>query len=157
RFPGPPPLRYHLWRDAERLPPEIRTKEIAMRPNPRWIAGALAVLAVLAVSAAFRQDEKLPPPNPNADLDKAIYESLRDVINQGAAIYNKNAHAGCYRIFQGGLIAVKPLLAHRPGLQKEIDSALSAAEGDPLVWRRAFTLRAALDKIRAEVNPNKKQ
>lgn len=124
-----------------------------MRPNPRWIVGLVAVLAVMAVSAASREDDNKQDraPSANPELDRAIYDSLRDVINTGAAVYNKNDHPGCYRIFHGALLAVKPILAYRPELQKTIDAAISAAEGDPLVWRRAFTLRAALDKIRSEV------
>src|SRR5262245_46224854 len=116
----------------------------------------LVVLVALgAISAAFRQDDNKGEQSNTVNLDTTIYNSLRDVINRGADVYNNDDHAGCYRIFEGGLVAVKPLLAHRPDLQKVISNALVSAEADPVVWRRAFTLRAALDKIRAELNPKK--
>jgi hypothetical protein len=90
-------------------------------------------------------------------VDKAIFDSLRDVINRGAEVYNDGDHAGCYRIFEGALRSVKPLLSRYPDLQKLIGEKLTAAEGDPVVWRRAFTLRSALDKVREKLNPNPKK
>jgi hypothetical protein len=127
-----------------------------MRPAIRWIAGLLAVLAISA--AYYRQDdEKDKAPLTTQTLDKAIFESLRDVINRGAEVYNDGDHAGCYRIFEGALRSVKPLLAHYPDLQKLIAEKLTSAEGDPVVWRRAFTLRSALDKVREKLNPNPKK
>lgn len=111
------------------------------------------VVALGAISAAYRQGDK--PADTQATTDATIYASLRDVINRGADVYNSGDHAGCYRIFEGALISVKPLLAHRPQQQEVITKALASAEADPVVWRRAFTLRAALDKVRAELNPKK--
>lgn len=102
---------------------------------------ALAVL--LAASAAPGGDEPAAK-----GLDAALDRSLRAVISRGAALYNKGEHAACYRVFQGGLTAAEGLLDHRPDLRKTVATALAAAERDPLVWRRAFTLRAALDKVR---------
>jgi hypothetical protein len=58
--------------------------------------------------------------------------------------------AGCYRLYEGALLTVKPMLKHRPELQRAIDEGFVNAERDPLVWRRAFTLRAVLDRIRRE-------
>jgi hypothetical protein len=128
-----------------------------MRTATRLSAG---LLAALALSAAYhRQDQEkdqAPAPSTQA-LDKKIFDSLRDVINRGAEVYNEGDHGGCYRIFQGALWAVKPMLDHKPELQKMIGEKLTAAEGDPVVWRRAFTLRSALDKIRSELNPNPKK
>src|SRR5437588_770183 len=47
-------------------------------------------------------------PHDSADL----YNSLRDVINYGAELFNKQAdHAGCYRVYQGALISVRPYMA----------------------------------------------
>src|SRR5262249_52029217 len=117
--------------------------------------------AVLAVSAAYyrqdQDDKDKPAAIPTTTLDKTIFESLRDVINRGAEVYNDGDHAGCYRIFEGALRSGKPLLAHHPDLQKMIAEKLTAAEGDPVVWRRAFTLRSALDKVREKLNPNPKK
>src|SRR5437667_126947 len=81
--------------------------------------------------SAYGQDDKDLPTSP----DTAIYNSLRDVINRGADVYNRGDPAGCYRIFEGSLTTLKPLLGHRPDLQKVIGTALANADADPVVWR----------------------
>lgn len=117
----------------------------------RWIAVVLAGLAV----SAYAQDEKLPPPENATTPDATLHATLREVINRGVEVYNRGDYGGCYRIFEGSLITTKPLLSHRPDLQKVITKALAEAESNPIVWQRAFTLRSALDKVRAEINPKK--
>jgi len=88
------------------------------------------------------------------DLDRQLYEVLKNVINEGADLYNKQGdHAGCYRLYQGSLLTVQPLLAHRPGLQKEITIGLDDADRQPTYARRAFALRKVFDKVRAELKP----
>jgi hemoglobin len=85
------------------------------------------------------------------ELDQRVYKVLRDVINTGATLYNKqNDYNGCFRIYQGSLMTLRPLLDHRPGLQKSIDDALAAADKERAVTERAFILRAAIDRIRDE-------
>jgi hemoglobin len=86
------------------------------------------------------------------DLDQNINNALREVINNGAKLYNRpnNDYAGCYRLFEGSLTTLKPLLAHRPGLQKAIDDAFAAAAREQSIPERAFILRGALDRIRDE-------
>ena len=75
------------------------------------------------------------------------------VINRGVDLYQAGEINSCYRLFEGSLRTVKPLLAHRSGLAKDIESALANVEKDPVIWRRAFALRAVLDKIRKEIKP----
>jgi hypothetical protein len=88
--------------------------------------------------------------------DAVLFTTLREVINRGVDLYNAGDMAACYRVYEGSLMTVRPLLADKPDLQKAISTALGSAERDPLTWRRAFTLRNALDKVRAELNPKKK-
>src|SRR5262249_34402567 len=46
-----------------------------------------------------------------ADLDRQIYEVLRPVINAGADLYNRDGdRPGCYRLYQGALLTLRPLL-----------------------------------------------
>jgi hemoglobin len=91
---------------------------------------------------------------PTADLDRQVYETLRTVINAGADLYNRDGdRAGCYRLFQGSLLTLRPLLAHHPELQKDIDSALAEAERLPTMSARAFALRKVMDEVRARVRP----
>jgi len=89
-------------------------------------------------------------------LDEHVYRTLRDVINIGKDLYNNGDWAGCYRLFQGSLITIRPLLDHRPELQKVIEDTLLAAEGKPKIYERAKVLRVALDRIRADLNPTRK-
>lgn len=87
-------------------------------------------------------------------LERQLYEVLKSVINEGADLYNKQGdHAGCYRLYQGSLLTVQPLLSHRPDLQKEITIGLDDADRQPTYARRAFALRKVFDKVRAELKP----
>ncbi len=127
-----------------------------MRTVCRW-GPLLATACVLAVAGAGRAaDEKPAGPMNGKALDAALYNTLRDVINQGARLYNSGDQAGCYRLFEGALMAVRPLLAHHPDLQKAITDGLTGAEQDPMLNRRAFVLRSVLDKVRDEINPRGK-
>src|SRR5262249_49527450 len=121
-----------------------------MTPAPRVVALGMA----LGLAAGASLAEVAAPPSQAKDLDAALYRTLRDVINRGVDLYRRDDHAACYRLYEGSLMTMKPLLEQRPGLQKEIDRRLEGARRDPLMWRRAFTLRSALDKVREELNPN---
>ena len=115
---------------------------------PCRIAAAvlLAVLFVSLVPAPAQQGKEQPKSAP------ALSDSLRDVINAGAKIYNERGdHAGCYRLYQGSLLAVRPLLA--PGLQKRIDAGIAAAEKMPAFSDRAFELRRVLDEVSDKLTP----
>lgn len=109
----------------------------------------LAIVSLTLLAAAAAADQPKP-------RDEALYETLKDVINRGADLYNAGEPAACYYLYQGSLMTIKPALAGRPELEKAVAKALAGAEKDPVMWRRSFTLRDALDKVRSEVNPNKK-
>jgi len=118
-------------------------------------------VTVLTLDGTLRADD--PPAAGGAGAggdtkgsDAQIYATLRDVINQGADLYNppRNDQNGCYRLFQGALLALKPQLAHRPELQKAIEAGLRDAEGKRSPSERAFTLRKVIDDVRGKVNPN---
>jgi hypothetical protein len=126
-----------------------------MRYAERITAGLLA-LAILGQAGSAEQ----PSPGDKVDrkaIDAALYDTLREVINKGADMYNNGDMTGCYRLFEGALLTAKPMLGHRPELQKSMAKALTAADRDAVTFRRAFALRAALDKVRAELNPNPKK
>jgi hypothetical protein len=125
-----------------------------MRRAFGW-AGLLVVAALSTAAIAGRaQEEKgsaLEPP----DIDRLVYGNLREVINHGADLYNSGDMSGCYRLYEGSLMTVRPLLGHRAELQKAIRDGMANARRDPVVWRRAWQLRGVLDKVRAEVRPRK--
>jgi hypothetical protein len=119
----------------------------------RFRVGLLAgIMLIVGSLQSWAEGDKSATP---ASVDAAIYESLKVVINTGADLYNAGDWAGCFRLYQGALLAVRDLLAHKPELQKMIRDRLAAVKDEPLQWRRAFTLREVLDRIREETNPRK--
>jgi truncated hemoglobin YjbI len=124
-----------------------------MRTLSRWGPLLLAAGVLAAAGAGRAADDKAAGPMDRKALDVTLYNNLRDVINRGAALYNSGDQAGCYRLYEGALMAVRPLLDHRKKLQDDITTSLTQAEQDPMLNRRAFLLRSALDKVRDEVNP----
>lgn len=114
----------------------------------RCVATLFLALAVGWFAAA--QDAK-PVVDAKA-FDKLVVDSLRAVHNKGADLYNETKDfAGAYRMYQGALVAVKPLLGHRPAVQKMIDDGLTAAEKDLDMARRAFLLHETIEAARKEL------
>ncbi|MBM4068322.1 MAG: hypothetical protein FJ271_05185 [Planctomycetes bacterium] len=115
---------------------------------PPMIAAGILVLALQGTPWA---QSKMATADTRA-TDKIIYLVLRDVANRGAHLFNKqNDWPGCYRVYEGGLITVKPFLAHRPDLQKAIDDGIQNAESLNQAIQRAFALRKVIDAIREDL------
>jgi hypothetical protein len=113
------------------------------------LLAALALVAALGACSARAADPKLPDVKA---FDKAVIDSLREVHNRGADLYNtSNDHAAAYRLYQGALEAVRPLLAHRPDAQKMIDSGLAAAAKEGDTDRKAFVLHETIENVRKEL------
>jgi hypothetical protein len=121
---------------------------------PRWTSACLLLGCFLSTVPA-QEPPGGPEPRsearPDPKVDAALSASLKEVINKGVDLYNGGEIASCYRIYEGALRAVKPLLAHRPTLPKLIDEKLAEADKEGVTWRKAFALRAALDKIRSDL------
>jgi hemoglobin len=117
-----------------------------------FLAGSVLTGAVRA------QDMK--PTEKSLDLTRAeetIYKNLRGVIDHGANLYNQGDWNGCYRLWEGALMTLKPLLDHRSKLQAAIDTGIGEARKDPSLWHRAWVLRPVLDKIRADIRADHPQ
>jgi len=84
-------------------------------------------------------------------LDQHLAEVLKVVHNRGADLYNNGDVAGCYRLFQGALLTVRPLLDHDVAVQKAIDSGLAEAENNPDMRKRAFGLHRLMEDVRTQV------
>jgi hypothetical protein len=122
-----------------------------------WLAFVcLGAFGVLLADSGQAQDTKAAPLDSKA-IDTMTFTTLRDVINRGADLYNSGDWAGCYRLYEGALMAIRPLLAHRATLQEDIQKGLRAAEAEPVLYNRAFVLRRVIDKIRTDINPNPKK
>jgi hypothetical protein len=106
-------------------------------------------LMLVGSSAVTADDAKLPDAKA---FDKAVIDSLRAVHNKGAELYNTSRdYPAAYRLYQGALEAVKPLLAHRPAAQKLIEAGLAAAEKETDPTRRAFMLHETIEDVRREL------
>lgn len=110
----------------------------------------LASLVLFAGTAAFAADP--PAAIETKAIDKAIVATLRDIHDRGADLYNLTKdYPAAYRLYEGSLLTVKPLLAHRPDVQKTIEESLAAAGKDADPARKAFILHEAIEKARAEL------
>lgn len=107
---------------------------------------ALALALALIANTGTAADPKLPEAKA---FDKAVIDSLRAVHNKGADLYNAaKDYPGAYRLYQGALESVRPLLAHRPEVQKIIDGGLAAAEKEADADRKAFRLHETIEEVR---------
>jgi hemoglobin len=84
-----------------------------------------------------------------------------EVLTHGVDLHNGDPRRGvrpnpvaCSYIYQGGLLALQPLLEDYPELQKEVQASLTQAARSPEA-ERGFLLRPVLDKIRDTVKPRK--
>jgi outer membrane biosynthesis protein TonB len=111
----------------------------------RILAGVF--LACLLVSPLRAAD---PRPADTTALDKLVVDTLREVHNKGADLYNTNKDfAGTYRLYQGALLTVRPLLAQHAAAQKLIDDGLAEAEKEVLISQKAFRLHETIEGVRA--------
>ncbi len=114
--------------------------------TPRVLALA-GLFAVASVVLAHPKDEA----EANRKLDKKLNSILIQVTNEGAALYNNGDPSGCYRLFQGALLAVAPMLEHRPALKNSVAEKLAKAPAQPSCAHRAFYLRKVIDDVRKEI------
>jgi hypothetical protein len=124
-----------------------------MRSLHLWTCTLLAVGLMVATAGPARAED--PAPAANAAVDKIVFDTLREVINKGADLYNppSSDHAGCWRFYEGALISVKPFLSHRPAQQAAITKGLSDAYNESSIAARAFVLRKVIDDIRTALKP----
>jgi hypothetical protein len=95
---------------------------------------------------AHAEEPKLPDVK---TYDKLVIDSLREVHNKGADLYNASKDfSGAFRLYQGALAAVRPLLAHRPEAQKLIDAGFTAADKETDTARKAYILHETIEGVR---------
>jgi hemoglobin len=123
----------------------------------KWLttlAAGLCVVGFLGVGPAAGQAtnppaaKPTPPPVDKGQIDQHLNDFLRDAINQGADLYNNGDANACYNLFRSALVAAWYMLDHHPDLRRDINAALSRADGQFAVSDRAYTLRSALDATR---------
>jgi outer membrane biosynthesis protein TonB len=115
-----------------------------------WSVGLFTIGAMLFAFAGSNsaQDKKTHEKHDGM----ALNQSLRDVINVGAKMFNDQGdHVGCYRLYQGSLLSVRPFLGK--DFQLKIDAGMAKAEKLSSFADRAFELRRILDEVRASTKP----
>ena len=113
-------------------------------PFGRWLLAA-CLLAPGVTGPLPAADNGPPDADPRAP-DRRVQEVLRDVINQGADLYNGGSPSACCYLYQGALMTLPPLLDHRPELQKSVRTGLAGALREEYAGPRAFALRAVIDQ-----------
>ena len=114
----------------------------------RMRAAGVSLSILLVAGSALAQGSPAAKTQDQKALDKQIRALLPKVINSGADLFNEGDRAGCYRLYEGSLLTLRPLLEHHQDLQQAIDTAFADADKQRSVGARAFSLRTALDKIR---------
>lgn len=109
----------------------------------RFAGFALAVMLVAKLSQGVEETKFNP-----RDVDKQLYDVLKEIHNRGADLFNAGDAAGCYRLYQGTLRTTRAVLAHRPQDQKYIDDVLAEADKLEAIAQRAFMLHEAIEKLR---------
>jgi len=127
-----------------------------MHTSGRWwqvvLAAGLLTLGAAGTAVAAK-DEPADRGGQRASRDGEIRDVLKEIHNRGADLYNNGDVAGCYRMFQGALLMVRPMLRHHPKVQKRIDDGLSKADANPSMRGRAFALHELIENIRADMQP----
>ncbi|MGL6074672.1 MAG: hypothetical protein ACRC8S_10970 [Fimbriiglobus sp.] len=111
---------------------------------------AVGVCLMTLASPALAQSSPKPITAPTI-LDQLAVDTLKEVHNRGADLYNRGEHASSYRMYEGALITVKPFLAHRPSIQKLIATSLeetAKTEGSKI---QAYRLHEVIEQVRADL------
>jgi hemoglobin len=104
---------------------------------------AIATCVLITLGGAARADDK---PIDRTELDKWAARIAYDATVTGTGLFNQGEHLGCYRLYQGTLQALTPLLDHRPKLAAAVKEKMDKAKMMKPV-DGAFALREALDLV----------
>ncbi len=109
------------------------------------------LLCLLGLSGPFglAQEPVKAKALPYTELERIAVDTLKEVHNRGADLYNVADAAGAYNTFRAALQTVSPFLAHRPTVQKQIADGLTAADKEPTAKARAFRLHELIEAVRA--------
>src|SRR4051812_7202370 len=100
---------------------------------------------LLATSASGWADDVVPV------MQKRVSDSLYEIHEAGAKLYNDGDYSGGYRIYQGGLMVARRMLVDRPDIQKKITDGMVAAERLPTAIDRGYRLHDVIEAVRGEL------
>jgi hemoglobin len=107
------------------------------------------VLAAVLGSITRADDRPLD----RGEVDKRVVWALYETTLLGTDIFNKGKHEECFRLYQGALTGIQPLLDHRPQLKDSVKEKMERAKTLKAA-EAAFLLREALDEIQNEIAPH---
>jgi hemoglobin len=90
-----------------------------------------------------------PSPVPQADINDRVVQGLVAALEIGVPLFNRGDHIGCYRVYQGALASIKPMLASTPEVAQKIQSRMEKADGLGSPAQKAYELRNAIDEVRS--------
>jgi hemoglobin len=133
-------------------------EEIDMQTSLCWRKAALVTLTIALLGLGLPASaHETADTGDDKTFEKNLDVGLRAVINQGAALFNEQGDfAGCYRLYEGALVSLRPLLGKYPDVQKAIDKGIQAASVLPKMHDRAHTLRKVIDEVRFTLNPDER-
>jgi hemoglobin len=119
---------------------------------------SLAVAAAAVGGARAQQPQpqpQEPQPLPLAEVDKRAKRVAHHAIEVGVALFNAGERSptpqanyeGTARLYEGTLMALVPMLDHRPDTVKAIQFKLDASRTMAKAADRAFALRDGLDEV----------
>ncbi len=122
-----------------------------------WARILIASTVLIAASSSRADDppEKKPAeksgsqPLDRFELDKRAARVAYDTAKLGSELWAAGNFEGCFRLYQGSLLALQPMLDHRPKLAAMVKEQLDFAK-DAKADKGAFALREALDAIQKE-------
>jgi hemoglobin len=113
---------------------------------------AVLVLLVSFSTASAQGDDK---PVPRAELEKWAVSVAHDAAVMGTDLFNvKKNPEGCFRLYQGTLMAVLPMIEHRTAVAASVKAKLAKAK-TMTAHDGAFILREAIDEVLAINAPKK--
>jgi hypothetical protein len=118
-----------------------------------WPALLVAGILALALTGAFRADEKAKDNEDQGLNNKELRRTIRALIKAGARLHNARDYTGSYRYFQGGATTMRTLLGRHPKLQKTLASSLAEAERNPSTSQRCWILYRSLSRVYADLGP----
>jgi hemoglobin len=93
-------------------------------------------------------------PADKSAVDRQLSDALRDMHNRAADLFNvAKDYNGAYRMFQGGLYVVRPLLNHRSDVQQILDQGMQESERLASLPDRAMRLHRTIEDMRAKLRP----
>ena len=116
-----------------------------MSPGRYWV-GIVALLIASHVSVRAEESIEL------SKLDQKVYDTLRELHNQAADLYNAKDVAGSYRFFEASLKFARAMLDHRPLVQKFIDEGLAETEKQSSLAKKTYSLHELIEKVRDRIH-----